>query len=85
MSAISCKALTSLLTYPHEVVRARQQYTRRAESDHTLRFVIGQLMKEGAGSFYSGYLTNLMRITPHYAITFVLYEYLSQKFHTLID
>lgn len=31
ISAISCKALTSLLTYPHEVVRARQQDVRKYE------------------------------------------------------
>ena len=42
-------------------------------------------MKEGYKGFYSGYLTNLMRITPHYAITFVLYESLSNKFHELLD
>jgi hypothetical protein len=32
VSAISCKALTSLLTYPHEVVRARQQNAKRLEA-----------------------------------------------------
>ena len=32
ISAITCKALTSLLTYPHEVVRARQQDARTAEN-----------------------------------------------------
>lgn len=44
VSAISCKALTSLLTYPHEVVRARQQNTRRHEvtehRQHSIRYVI---------------------------------------------
>jgi len=32
ISAIMCKGLTSLLTYPHEVVRARQQDIRRYEA-----------------------------------------------------
>lgn len=31
LSAIVCKALTSMITYPHEVVRARQQDVRKYE------------------------------------------------------
>ena len=42
-----------------------------------LSHVIKNIAKEGKLAFYSGYLTNLVRITPHYAITFVLYEHLS--------
>ena len=90
VSAITCKAFTSLITYPHEVVRARQQDTRGYEhgknhGKHTLRYVIRSIMAEGPHVFYAGWFTNLMRITPHYAITFVLYEKFSQKFHELLD
>jgi len=46
---------------------------------------IRQIVSEGYGTFYSGFFTNLMRITPHYAITFVLYEHFSHKFHELFD
>lgn len=46
---------------------------------------INQLRKEGYHTFYSGFLTNLFRILPSYAITFVLYEALSEKLHKVID
>lgn len=52
---------------------------------HRLLQVIKQIKSEGYGTFYSGFVTNLMRITPHYAITFVLYEHFSHKFHLLLD
>jgi len=32
ISAISCKAITSACTYPHEVIRARMQDARRYEN-----------------------------------------------------
>lgn len=87
VSAISCKALTSLLTYPHEVIRARQQDHRASENNHkpSLARTITQLRAEGFLAFYSGYATNLVRILPHYAITFVLYERFSLYFHSKLD
>lgn len=43
-----------------------------------LRDVIREAIKrEGPLALYSGFATNLMRILPHYAIVFVLYEQLS--------
>ena len=37
--------------------------------------VVKRLWREkGLLSFYDGFLVNLMRISPSYAITFVLYE-----------
>ena len=46
---------------------------------------IRQMSKEGYGVFYSGFFTNLVRLMPSYAITFVLYETLSVKFHEKLD
>ena len=47
--------------------------------------VLKEITGEGMHAFYSGFFTNLMRIMPHYAIAFVLYEYFSVTFHELID
>jgi hypothetical protein len=46
---------------------------------------IQQISKEGYGVFYAGFWTNLARLMPSYAITFVLYESLSVKFHEMLD
>ena len=41
--------------------------------------------REGPLALYSGFATNLMRILPHYAIVFVLYEQLSYSLSQIID
>ena len=91
ISAITCKAATSALTYPHEVLRARMHDIRKYEqnelpeefkSKSNLRACVQTLWREKKLlSFYDGFWVNLMRISPAYAITFVLYEKFSLAFH----
>ena len=51
-----------------------------------LRDVLSEtIRKEGFFSLYSGFTTNLLRILPHYAIVFVLYEHLSYTFSQILD
>ena len=48
--------------------------------------VISRLLREkGFLSFYYGFWVNLMRISPSYAITFVLYEKFSLFFHRAFE
>lgn len=91
ISAITCKGATSALTYPHEVLRARMQDIRKYEQEglpldqrqkSNFLACIKRLWREkGILSFYDGFFVNLMRISPSYAITFVLYEKFSLMFH----
>jgi Mitochondrial carrier protein len=79
--------VSSGIAYPHEVLRARQQDNRMIDNRSSrLRDVIREAIKnEGPLALYSGFTTNLMRILPHYAIVFVLYEHFSYKLHRVLD
>ena len=88
ISAITCKAITSACTYPHEVVRARMQDVRFYETSQKAGIVkvCKQLYSEkGFLSFYEGFWVNLMRISPSYAITFVLYEKFCVLLHNTFE
>ena len=79
--------VSSGIAYPHEVLRSRQQDSRSQDGRSSrLRDVIKEAVKrEGPQALYSGFTTNLMRILPHYAIVFVLYEHLSYKLSAVLD
>lgn len=84
VSTVVCKGITSAMTYPHEVLRARMQDVRLYERSRKVGFFecAGMIWREkGLLSFYDGFVVNLMRISPSYAITFVLYEKFSVEIH----
>lgn len=88
ISTLVCKAATSALTYPHEVLRARMQDVRMYEQARKIGlFECVKIVRREKGllSFYDGFFVNLMRISPSYAITFVLYERFCVAFHRIFD
>lgn len=70
--------VASLMTYPHEVLRARQQDIRGYDKAKVnLLNVIKEVhKKDGFRGFYAGFYVNLIKILPQNALLFVVYEYL---------
>jgi solute carrier family 25 folate transporter 32 len=66
------------LTYPHEVLRSRQQDIRGYDKTkvNLLNVIKGVNKKDGIRGFYAGFYVNLIKILPQNAILFVVYEYL---------
>ena len=86
-SSLSAKLITTCITYPHEVVRSRQQDVRSFDK-HSKRLsqVIKRTYKqEGLKAFYKGFSLNLIRMLPQNALLFLVYEKLSMLFTNLIE
>lgn len=76
------KAVASLITYPHEVVRTRlrqpavngvKKYTGLWQ---TLMLVVRE---EGAAGLYSGLTAHMFRVVPNAACMFLIYELVAEK------
>jgi len=77
MASMVSKVVASTAAFPHEVLRVRQQVQRDEESSimHLAKHIY---VKEGLRGFYRGLVTNLFRVVPAAAITFVSFEYYSR-------
>jgi solute carrier family 25 protein 33/36 len=78
----TAKAVASLITYPHEVIRTRlrqptinniQKYTGLVQ---TLKLVVAE---EGVGALYGGLTAHMFRVVPNAACMFLIYEVVASK------
>lgn len=76
------KAVASLITYPHEVIRTRLRqpavngvvkYTGLLQ---TLKLIVKE---EGVASLYSGLTAHMFRVVPNAACMFLIYELVANK------
>ncbi|CAN8313287.1 unnamed protein product [Cochlearia groenlandica] len=79
------KVIASVLTYPHEVIRAKLQeqgQMRNAENKYSgvIDCIKKVLKTEGVPGMYRGCATNLLRTTPSAVITFTTYEMMLRFF-----
>lgn len=74
------KVVASTAAFPHEVLRVRQQVERDGESS-LMQLAKHIYQKDGFRGFYRGLSTNLFRVVPAAAITFVSFEYFVRFFN----
>lgn len=76
------KAVASLITYPHEVIRTRlrqpaiNNVIRYKGLMQTLRLVVAE---EGVASLYGGLTAHLFRVVPNAACMFLIYEVVAER------
>ncbi|CAI2373782.1 unnamed protein product [Moneuplotes crassus] len=79
LSVIISKITASMVSYPSELVRARQHDTRNHDQrgNHFFKVVKRSYMSHGILGFYTGFSLNLLKILPQNIIVFMFYEKLS--------
>lgn len=77
LASMGAKLVSTLITYPHEVLRSRLQDVRN--KDATILSVLRNIVRrEGYLSLWSGLHVNIVRMVPATLSTFLTYEYIKK-------
>lgn len=69
------KIFATVVSYPHQVIRARLQIYKAGNAYKGSRDVVTQVWRhEGINGFYKGLAPNLLRVMPSTWVTFLVYE-----------
>jgi solute carrier family 25 protein 33/36 len=79
------KAVASVLTYPHEVVRTRMREAGSARYRSMFQSIRLIAKEEGTKGLYGGLGPHLMRVVPNTAIMFMSYELLMKTLPPMIE
>lgn len=82
VASMISKVVASTVAFPHEVLRVRQQVSRSSGTSNLFSLAHSIYLENGIRGFYRGLTTNLLRVVPAAAITFVSFEYISRGLTT---
>jgi solute carrier family 25 protein 33/36 len=85
VSAGLSKAVASIATYPHEVVRTRMREAGSARYRSMFQSISLIAKEEGTKGLYGGLGPHLMRVVPNTAIMFMSYELLMKTLPPMIE
>ena len=76
-STITGKIFANLISYPHQVIRARLQYEKIGEvlvKESMPSLIVRVVRQEGPTALYAGFSLNLIRSLPAATVYYFIYE-----------
>jgi len=76
-STIAGKIFANFISYPHQVIRSRQQYEKIGDGivKESMPSLIARIVRqEGPAALYTGFCLNLIRSLPAATVYYFIYE-----------